>query len=52
MFVKSHTISNALHALAVLAVIGGLFRMASLDTYLLWAILFEMGALNATMSGK
>ena len=52
MYVKSHSISMVLHALAVLAVIGGLYRMASLDTYLLWAILFEMGALNANMSEK
>jgi hypothetical protein len=48
-----------LHILAVLAVIGGLYRTVlgtqSLDvlsTYLLWAILFEMGALNANLSEK
>jgi hypothetical protein len=41
-----------LHALAVLAVIGGLYRLDSLSQYLLWAILFEMGALNANLSEK
>jgi hypothetical protein len=41
-----------LHALAVLAVIGGLYRTDVLPTYLLWAILFEMGALNANLCGK
>jgi hypothetical protein len=41
-----------LHVLAVLAVIGGLYRTDALSQYLLWAILFEMGALNANLSGK
>lgn len=41
-----------LHALAALAVIGGLYRLDMLPTYLLWAILFEMGALNANLSEK
>lgn len=42
-----------LHALAVLAVIGGIIRGPDyISQYLLWAILFEMGALNANMSEK
>ena len=51
-----------LHALAVLAVIGGIYRAATtgdatlktmlMGKYLLWAILFEIGALNASLSGK
>jgi hypothetical protein len=41
-----------LHALAVLAVLGGLYRTDVLSQYLLWAILFEIGALNANLSGK
>jgi hypothetical protein len=42
-----------LHILAVLAVIGGIVRGPDYTPqYLLWAILFEMGALNANLSEK
>ena len=50
---------NPLHMLAAISVIGGLFRVFALETgsgvvtrnivmsqYLLWAILFEIAALN------